>query len=556
MYRSALTFSDNNTFEVHLASRSQQIKSVITDIFGRLPSAAPDIRSLQERLATLLAAEKAYIAESRRLAEEKEQLTERLEGASYRYLMAEKKLERTKSAQVQKLEKQAMMGGNGEASSPTTGKAVTPKKEHHAEVNGELENGLASAEAETARKEAIAAADQRKVQLEQLEAENKRLTEDLSSANTKLASLSDDDYASTALFKTFKSQHEDVIKRINDLEATNVQLREEAQKLHAERTSFRSHLEEESRAQINESESQAARTESDLARVRNARDELVAEKAILAGAADERKISLDSFKTNAESKDNRIAALESEVERLKLQIGESTTENMDVDEMDTDALKSKLRTLESQYALLSNELPSMEAAWKKTQALASKKVAELADWEEQRSRLNAEKVKADQKYFAIHKAKDAKELELRSLKQQNAQSSSIISQLKDNEKSMQEKFQGLDKQLAESREMLAKLEQQHRSMQQKVNETTIASEGLKSQIAELKKLVSTKDAATLSAGKDKREAEVELEQLKVRLEDSKSQLDKLKKTRASTSGADSDDWRVRNSTLLNTETEY
>jgi len=92
--------------------------------------------------------------------------------------------------------------------------------------------------------------------------------------------LTDDDYAKTDLFKTLKSQHEDVIKRINNLEATNVQLREEAQKLQAERTAYRIQMDDESRAVISETESQLARAEADLTRIRNSRDELLADIAI------------------------------------------------------------------------------------------------------------------------------------------------------------------------------------------------------------------------------------------------------------------------------------
>ena len=504
------------------------------------------MRDLQEQLATILAKEKEAVANCQRLTSEKEQLTERLENASYRYMKAEKALDRAKSQQVQKLERQAYMGGNGEASSPTMSKkAGTPIKSEHPQVNGELANGIASDEAEAARKEALASADERKRQLEEIETENERLTNELSAARTKLASLTDDDYAETSLFKTLKSQHEDVVKKVNDLTATNLQLQEEAKKLQSERTTYRAQLYDDSRTSQTETESMLARTEADLARVRNGRDELAAELAVLRSAAEKGSLSSNQAKELASARDSRIAALESETERLKLQLGESDpTADVDMDELDEDALRTKLRTIQSQYTMLSNELPSMEAAWKKTQALASRKVAEIGAQEEMVAQLKAEKAKADQKYFAAMKAKDARDGDMRVLKSSSSQSSQIISGLKDADRLSRELIVGLERQLAESKEVAMKLETQQRTSEQKLKEALLGAEGMRKQVDELKILVSSKDKENLAVTKAKREAEDSLEQCKARLEDSKKQYDTLKKTRVANSAADSDDWRV------------
>lgn len=541
IFKSALEFSDNEIFSAHLAERSQKIKDAISDIFGRIPNASPEVLSLQSQLASALSEEKAAIAKCQGLDSEKQQLTDRLETASYRYLKAEKAVERAKSLQVQKLERQAMLGGNGDVSPGTSKRAATPIKH---EPNGELENGVTAGESDTARKEALAVADQRKKQLEDLEAENDRLTNELSAARTKVASLKDEDYAETSLFKLSKLQHEDVIKRVNDLEATNMQLREEAQKFQAERTHHRVHVDEGYRAQTEENESMIARIEVDLARIRHSRDELTSELAIRKSADDEKRMSSEQIKELAAAKDIRITALESEVERLKLQVGESKAAECDHSDMDAEALKSKLSSLENQYSLLSQELPSMETAWKKTQALAAKKVAEVANSEDLVIRLNAEKAKAEQKYFAAMKAKDAKETELRVLKSQNARSSEIVSQLKDADSKTKELVIALERQVAEAKEGLTKLEQQQRAVDQKHKEATTLTEGLKKQIEELNALATTKDKDCLAATKGRREAEDALEQLKVRLEDTKKSFDSLRKTKAAINNSSGEEWRV------------
>ncbi|KAK6008618.1 hypothetical protein QM012_000521 [Aureobasidium pullulans] len=555
LFRSSLLFDEHSQFESHLKNRSTKIKAAIKDVFGRLPAAEPEIRSLQERLAALLATEKAHVIESQRIIGERDQLSERLEQASYRYLLAEKKLDRAKSAQVQKLERQATMGGTSEASS-TSEKKTT--KNDAVETNGDVDSAVHAA-VETARKEALAASEKRKLQTEQLEAENKQLTDELTSAKVRLTSLSDEDYAKTDLFKLLKSQHEDVIKRVNDLEATNLQLREEAQRLQAERTSYRNNMEEESQTNATDLESQLARAESDLARIRNARDELSAELSVRKGSQEQSQVASDSIKELAAARETRIVALESEVERLKLQIGESTAATSDeaLESMSIEELRSKLKTLENQHLLLNNELPSMEAAWKKTKSLAERKVAEIIEWEDQRTRINAEKAKADQKYFAAMKAKEARENELRTLKAQNAKSSEIVTQLKDAENNSRSLIINLEKQISESKESLTALSQQNRTMQQKLSEGNITLEKLRTQITDMKKLVVSKDAASSAAASAKRQAEVELEEIKVRLEDTKKSLENMKR-KGSGRESESDDWRkiaicpVCNSNLRNT----
>ncbi|TKA73479.1 hypothetical protein B0A55_05942, partial [Friedmanniomyces simplex] len=398
MYGSALLFENSELFSEHLKARSQNIQSAMVDIFGRVHSASPEVEDLRGQLNDLLAKEKEHAVQLRGAMDDQESLEGKWAAAVERYMMAEKKLDRAKSAQVLRLERQAIMGGNGEASSPTTAKkAGTPVKSEHSEVNGEVSNGITGADSDAVRREALVVAERQKAQVEEIEAENERLTNELSAARTKLASLSDDDYAETSLFKGFKSQYEDVIKRINDLEATNIQLREEAQKLQAERTTYRRTIDEENRESMNDTEAQIARAETDLARIRSIRDEIQAELDIRKRTDETRRTSADQARELAEARDSKITALESETERLRLRLGDATpSQDSSLDDLDQETLKMKLRTLESQHSALCNELSSMEVAWKKTSALASQKVSEAAAQEELVARLQAEKAKADQ----------------------------------------------------------------------------------------------------------------------------------------------------------------
>ncbi|KAG9202690.1 E3 ubiquitin-protein ligase bre1 [Epicoccum nigrum] len=517
----ALFFEDSNTFKKHLSKRKDTIVSSLSGLFAKYPPQSPDVADLEKQLSQLLAAQKEHVVQSQKIMTEKEQLSDRLDTATHRYLVAEKKIDRYKSQQVQKLEQSAVAQTTKEDTQGV-------KKEA---TNGTTPEPAVSEELETARAQAVAEASKRKAQLDDVEKENKKLTEELSALKVKLTGLSDDDYAKTDLFKALKSQHEDVIKRINNLEATNIQLRQEAQKYQAERTAYRIKIDDESRTSLAESESAVSQAEANLARIRNARDELVAKNNVLETSHKDSEASISQSKELVSACESRIAALESECARLRLQIGESKPEGdaMDIDDATPEQLRTKIANLENQLKLLSGELPSMEAAWKKAQAIAGKKIADIAAWEESVARANADKAKADQKFFAAMKAKGEMDSQIRVLRLQATKSIEVVSQLKEADSLSRNLVDKLEKQTAEMRSQMDELSIQHRQLQQKVNENAITSEGQTNQITELKKIIETKDAAYLTARHTQREACTERDGLAAQVDGLKEQIAVWKK---------------------------
>lgn len=530
-FPSALLTTDNETFEKHLQSRSAEISSAISRLFNRSTNSSPQISELQGRIAKLLASEKSHITELEKHRLEKEQLVERLESASLRYMIAEKKLDRSKSVTVARIERQAVAGGRSEASNGLGGGTEISGEGHGDAGKSKIENGDDHTEAEEARKEAVAAVSKQKEQLEALEAENNKLTAQVTALSNKLSNLSDDDYGRSDLFKHLKSQHEDVIKRINHLEATNVQLREEAEKLQKERTAYRIELEGESEEAIAEKEAQLTQAEIDLARIRTNRDELIADVAIRKAAQVQERLSIDQLRELASVKEERVKALESEVERLRMRAGDAdchASPLSNLDDLSTDELHSKYANLESQYLMLSSELKSMAEAYRKASALASQKVGHIAALEEKSIRLGAEKSKADQKYFAAMKAKESREQELRSLRASSSKSSEMVSTLKDAEAATRGLIVNLEKELAEFKTSQASINSQHRASQQQLSEQRILAEGLKAQVEELQKNLVAKDTSASELSSTRRKAEVEIETLKVRLEETQKNLESWK----------------------------
>jgi E3 ubiquitin-protein ligase BRE1 len=196
--------------------------------------------------------------------------------------------------------------------------------------------------------------------------------------------------------------------------------------------------------------------------------------------------------------------------------------------MTPEQLRSKIHTLETQYKLLSNELPSMEAAWKKAQAVAGTKVAEISKWEENIAKANADREKANQKYFAAMKAKETLEQQIKGLRAQAQKGTEIVTQLKDSEATSRKLVENIEKQSAEMRAQMEELSIQHRALEQKVREGTITSEGQVTQIAELKKVLEAKDTSYLAAKKAQRESDTEREKLGARVEGLEKQCEHWK----------------------------
>jgi E3 ubiquitin-protein ligase BRE1 len=520
---SSLFSADQELFQKHLREWSTDIRSVIARLQNGQNTYTPEVSRLQTRLSQLLAAQKECLVKIDGLETEVEELNERLENAASRYMMAEKKLDRAKSATVAKLEKQALMGA--QKSGDEDG---GPVKREDSTPNGVADNSETVQELEDQLSKSTAVSDKQKDQLEQLSKENAALIEKLTAATTKASEVTDDDFAKTELFKQHRMQHEEVLKRVNNLEALNIQLQEEAVKLQSERTAYKSQLEQEMRSAVSEKDAQLSASDGTLARIRSHRDELLADIAIKKAVLDNEWDSLKKLKEFTSAQEERIQALESENERLTMESGNLMLDASELDSLTSEDLRTKYAELKHTYDLLNNELSSMSSAFQKSSKLASQKVSESITQEEARLRLSAEKAKADQKYFAAMKSKETREGEIRTLRMQNTKSSEMVSTLKEAELASRALLTNLEKQLAEAKDMLSTKINDHKLCQQKIVGHGNELNQLNGQIAELKKALKDKDTSYAAMASSCRAAEQEVEELKASLKSSKRSEDAWK----------------------------
>ena len=518
---SALLFSESTAFEEHLSARSMDIRSIISRLFSRSHTLAPDVVELQKKVSELLASEKEHAAELERLQAEKDDMEDRLEKASLRYMVAEKKVDRAKSLTVAKLERQPLLGG----AKPSTEDGAVKKEESQA--NGITDNSEALENLEMEFNSTKAVADTQKEQLEKLQVDNSGLQKQITELKEKSSALSNEDYATTELFKQFKAQHEDVIKRLNDLEARNTQLKEENQKFISERTIYSQQLDAESRATVAEKDQQIAASETNLVRIRAERDNLLADSSIKKASIEQDRGSVRKIQELNSALEDRVRALESENERHTAQ-STMAVDGSELDTLSVDDLRSRYHTLDQKYNLLNGELTSMSSAFQKTSKLATQKVSELNGLEEKVLRLSAEKAKADQKYFAAMKSKETREGEVRTLRMQNSKASELMSQIREAESGARTLLGNLEKQLAEMKDAHTAKTTEGRTLQQQKQSQELEVAKLTSQTNALQQQLVAKDTQMSNASNSCRTAEAEVSELQALLKDTRRSLESWK----------------------------
>ncbi|KAI1777741.1 E3 ubiquitin-protein ligase BRE1 [Hypoxylon cercidicola] len=522
LFPTQITFKDLEEFESHLSDKASSIKNMVDVILGRLSATrgqvAPDITTLEKQVNALLAQQKEFLVKLDRLTADKASISEQLNIATLRYMKAERRLDRAKSTQVQKLEQQAH-------NHVTTRSGTGADQENGMDID---ESNTNNESLQLAIREANAVAERQKEQLESALAQNKSLQEELTSVQTRLTNLTDEDYSRTEVFKIFKNHMEELVRKINNLEADNKNLRASAEKLEAERELSRRKVESEAQALIAELEEQLQQADTNLARVRSARDELHADVTMLRQSKEQERLASEHMKELVKANEDRITALESEVRRLQPNEDVDMTERPDIDALSLEEIREKYKKLAKDYDSIESELPGMTSAVRRFQVLAHKKVMDQAAMEERISLAIAEKSKADQKYFTARKDGDIKAEAIQKMRTQNGKSSEIISQLKEVEANNRTLVTNLDKQLADLKQTNASIMAENRKHETTSSEIIRRFEALKQQVAELSNLAKSKDSTTAAAKERAATLETDVEKLRVRLDTVSKDRDKWK----------------------------
>lgn len=187
-FPTTLLFEDVATFTDHLKEKRDQITSALKQLFATINSApmkaeSDKIDELQSRIRELLVDQKANKVEIARLEKEVEGANARLTDATMKYLTAEKKADRLRSQTVSKIERQARSGSTADVKEESDA-----QQERDREVSVKVTEGHV-ADVEAARKEMQAAANKQKEDIQKLQAENSKLSEQVTNFTIKVGIL-------------------------------------------------------------------------------------------------------------------------------------------------------------------------------------------------------------------------------------------------------------------------------------------------------------------------------------------------------------------------------
>ena len=205
-----------------------------------------------------------------------------------------------------------------------------------------------------------------------------------------------------------------------------------------------------------------------------------------------------------------------------------TVDSADLDVSSLEDLRARYQELDRKYNLLNGELTSMSTAFQKASKIASQKVSDFAAMEEKVVKISMDKTRADQKFFAAMKSKETQAGEIRTLRLQNTKSAEALTVLKEAETSSRALLATLEKQLAEVKDALTQQINENRTIQQQKITNNLEITRLSTQINDLKTQSTSKDAKLSSTSSACRAAELEVEELRSSLKDTRRQLESWK----------------------------
>ncbi|ODQ64630.1 BRE1-domain-containing protein [Nadsonia fulvescens var. elongata DSM 6958] len=525
--------SSNTSDKVHtyFEKKEKFLTETIGQAFVALKNHIPS-EGIEKALSSLTSKVSRLSSENQYLSKQKILLNTELKEVTQKYLDSAKKLERTQSSTVQII-MESTIAHHDEPEAPTTSEI-----DNNAKMNNNIESSEDGNSSPTSSATAITneeaiklqnkldecegIIEQQKKQMAELDNSSLSLKQQVTVLSSKLINIPESELAQTSdVYKNLRSRVDDLNTKIVQLEYDNDDLRKTSTKLELERGDFRRSVEKEFQAQREDLQSQLSRIEQDLVRIRVARDELLSELSIRKSTEHERGKSWAELKELNKLDKQRISLLEVENTRLKSEQSHdciSAPENPELSQLSMEELIKRIEKLEKQNKSLLGELPELEAAFTKAQALSTKKVLDFVEKEAKTSRLIAEKVKADEKYFSAMRAKDAVTSENQKLKLQLSKTSELVQQIKEIEKDHLLKISNLEKQVVEYKRLQVIYEREINEIKQKYNEKSTSFESCRNLIDKLNQDIIKGNLNVKSELEIRRGLEIENEKLRRQLE--------------------------------------
>ncbi|PLW06217.1 hypothetical protein PCASD_23803 [Puccinia coronata f. sp. avenae] len=359
-----------------LHQRSTASKDLILHLISLASSSSvtsPDLEEIRERCRRLTA-ESASSRAALGLAESKlKQLQDQLDAAQEATRRAEKKLDRERSRTVKELDAQ---GQGASTSQPPKGEPRLPTDNSPkplAEQNGNgthahkppslpASNGTDSPDLESAKE--LTEAQSR--QLESLKEQLLQRAHEIDILNWKMINLPDEIVRHTPAFKRLKAEVAHATLELERVRTLLETTQKEADDLREHQEEFRAKIAAEITKRLEDMEKKLASKDADVTRIRATREEARSELHELKSRDVEKMKQVAQIRTLANSRQDRINALSSEVRRLKMRLAADAGDRNAVDLLATNeeidiakALQERVKIAEETTKTLQTQIEQL-----------------------------------------------------------------------------------------------------------------------------------------------------------------------------------------------------
>ncbi|KAM0789473.1 hypothetical protein ACM66B_000293 [Microbotryomycetes sp. NB124-2] len=332
---------DNEQLAKALAERSSATRSLLTKLTALHASQSSDksdkVTDLETKCRTLLEQSLASQETLRSLRNKHDSTVKQLEQTIQELVKAEKKFDRFKSKTVRAVEsrssdnidtavtsKNASPAPAAAAAAASSSTAAAIKFEGDADMEeGEVAAASASA-AQGASSERVKELESllgsRTKELDELRQERSSLKQDVDVMRVKLKDLPEDIVVDSTPFKILQSHIQHLNAEMDAKRAEMDRLAKEADSYREQQEAFRLKTMRDAKSQLDEMQKRLNARESDLSRIRAQREDLRTEATQLKAKDWDKVKFVEAIKTLNQSQAERLAAYESQVKRLRMQV--------------------------------------------------------------------------------------------------------------------------------------------------------------------------------------------------------------------------------------------
>lgn len=449
----------------------QERQDALTQLLAWLATRAPataEASSVQERCMALTGEVSALQST---LADTERQLCEaraRVDDALSKWRAAERRADRATSASVRRVEDPSSARAAEEkrdatpATPATPGTPATPAPAS-ADDKAAPDDGAAAAAATAAAAAASAAAadelaslrdvaQARELALVALRSELVAAKQAAATLETQLQALPEERIVAHAAYHALQAKLSFLQQEAERAWQDRALVEQENAELREFRVEFQRQTTTQAHTHSEELQKQLKARDADIVRLRGQRDELNAELLERRARETVKFQQADEVKALLAAREERIAALQLETQRLQQEAASRAAADEGGAGDAAEPLLKKLNAANASSAALCDEIDRLSAAYDQLDKQASQRVSQVERLEEKILRLTTEKAKADNKYFAAMRAKDALEAEMRALARSAERQAKVMERFQDTEKGLQLQLTQAEKEMSALRQ--------------------------------------------------------------------------------------------------------